>query len=216
MMNALAISDIVVPFIYSPRVRERFSSVKLVISCGDMPYSYQDYIVSTLDVPLYYVRGNHDKDLEYDSAGARSAPGGGIDLHRRAVNYQGILMAGVEGCLRYRDGPYQYSQYEMWYNVLSLTPRLILNRMIYGRYLDVFVTHAPPRGIHDMDDLTHQGIDAFRWFIKKFRPSYHLHGHIHVIKPGTITETLYDRTKVVNVYGFREIPLGIEDKVSEP
>ncbi|OGO25141.1 MAG: hypothetical protein A2W33_06605 [Chloroflexi bacterium RBG_16_52_11] len=211
-MNALAISDIVVPFIYSPQVRERFSSVKFVISCGDMPYSYQEYIVSSLDVPLYYVRGNHDKEIEYDSGGARSALAGGIDLHRRAVKYQRILIAGVEGSLRYRDGPYQYSQLEMWSHVLSLTPRLVRNRMIYGRYLDVFVTHAPPRGIHDMDDLTHQGIDAFRWFIHVFHPYYHLHGHIHVIKPGTITETLFDRTKVVNVYGFREIPIEIADK----
>jgi len=214
-MKTLAISDVVVPFIYSPGVKERFSSTKLVIGCGDMPYSYQEYIVSSLNVPLYFVRGNHDKEIEYSTGETRRAPGGGIDLHRRVVNYQGVLMAGIEGSLRYRPGPFQYSQMEMWLHVCSLLPRLLRNRLVYGRYLDIFITHAPPRGIHDLDDLTHRGIDAFRWLINTFHPSYHLHGHIHIIKPNTITETLFDKTRVINVYGFREIKIDIAGKGSE-
>ena len=165
-----------------------------------------------MDVPLYFVRGNHDKEVEYGSGGTISAPGGGINLHRRVVNHEGILMAGVEGSLRYREGPYQYSQLEMWLHVCSLLPKLLRNRLIYGRYLDIFITHAPPRGIHDMDDLTHRGINAFRWLIDVFRPAYHLHGHIHIIKPNTITETLLGQTKVINVYGFREINIEVASR----
>ena len=31
-----------------------------MISCGDLPAYYLDYLVSKLDVPLYAVHGNHD------------------------------------------------------------------------------------------------------------------------------------------------------------
>jgi Icc-related predicted phosphoesterase len=62
-------------------------------------------------------------------------------------------------------------------------------------------------GIHDQDDLPHRGIEAFRWVIKVFKPAIHLHGHIHVITPNTITVTQVDHTTVINGYGFREIDL---------
>lgn len=208
-MNALTISDVVVPFLYSPQVRKRFPQVNLVISCGDLPYYYQEYVLTLLDAPLFFVRGNHDKEIEYGSKMSRKAPGGGMDIHRRVINYRGLLIAGVEGSLRYRVGPYQYTQGEMWANVMGMVPKLLRNRMIYGRYLDVFVSHAPPRGVHDQDDLTHQGIDAFRWLIRVLRPKYHIHGHIHLINPNMINETRVDDTLVINTYGFREISLEI-------
>ncbi len=211
-MKALIVSDVVVPVIYSPQIRQRFPQVNLVVSCGDLPYYYQEYIISLLDVPLFFVRGNHDPEIEYSVDAKRSAPGGGYDLHRRVIHYRGILLAGVEGSLRYRTGPYQYSQFEMWLHVLALAPKLIRNRLLYGRYLDIFVSHAPPRGVHDGEDLTHRGIDAFRWLIKIFQPAYHFHGHMHVILPGTVTESLVDQTRVVNSYGFREISLELMPK----
>jgi hypothetical protein len=119
------------------------------------------------------------------------------------INFRGLLLAGVEGSLRYRPGPYQYSQGEMWWNVLTLVPGLLRNRAVYGRYLDVFVTHAPPKGIHDMPDLPHQGIDAFRWLLQVFKPDYHFHGHIHIYRPDTATETIVDGTRVINTFSFR-------------
>jgi uncharacterized protein len=202
-MIVLSISDIIVPLIYSPQIHDRFSNVNLVIGCGDLPYYYQEYIVSLLNVPLFFVRGNHDKELEYGANTNLSAPGGAIDLHRRIIKFNGLLIGGIEGSLRYRKGPFQYTQAEMWRHVFSLFPALLSNRVLYGRYLDVFVTHAPPRGIHDETDLTHRGINAFRWFIETFHPAYHFHGHVHVIKPETITETHIDGTAVLNTYGFR-------------
>lgn len=202
--HALAISDIIVPIIYSSRVREHFPNTSLIIGCGDLPYYYLEFVVSLLDVPLYFVRGNHDKLSENSGHQIRNSPGGGVDLHRRVVNYRGILLAGVEGSLKYREGPFQYSQLEMWQHVLSIAPRLLLNRIVYGRYLDVFVTHSPPDEIHDKDDLPHRGIRAFRWLIETFKPRYHFHGHIHVYHPEAATETMWGATHVINAYGYRE------------
>lgn len=202
-MKVLSLSDIPVQMIYSAQIRKLFPDVGLILACGDLPYYYQEFVISMLDVPLFFVRGNHDKVEEHNLHGPRSAPLGGIDLNRRVINHRGLLLAGVEGSIRYRNGPYQYSQREMWFNVLTLVPGLWWNRLKYGRYLDVFVSHAPPKGIHDMTDLPHRGIAAFRWLLHVFKPAYHFHGHIHVYRPDTVTETLFENTIVINTFGYR-------------
>ncbi|MGW8250128.1 MAG: hypothetical protein ACWGO1_05765, partial [Anaerolineales bacterium] len=81
-VKVLSLSDVIVQFIYSPHIRKRFPDVELVIGCGDLPYYYLEYIISSLNVPLFYVRGNHDKEIEYSVSGSRKHPLGGIDLHR--------------------------------------------------------------------------------------------------------------------------------------
>ena len=206
-MKVLSLSDVIIPFVYSPQVRRRFSDVDLIVGCGDLAYYYLEYVNNALDVPLFFVRGNHDRVVEYSGGGQRTAPGGGIDLHRRVYNYRGLLLAGVEGSLRYRPGRYQYSQADMWANVLSLVPGLIANWLRYGRFLDVFVTHAPAAGIHDRPDLPHQGIRAFRWLLRIFQPAYHLHGHVHIYHPETVVNSRFGRTSVINCFGYREIEL---------
>lgn len=203
-MKILSLSDTVLDFIYSPQVVPRFADVDLVLGCGDIPYYYLEYVISKLDKPTFYVRGNHASVMEYSELGSRSEPHGGVDLHRRVIHHRGVLLAGVEGSLRYRPGPFQYSQGEMLGFVLMLVPRLLANRMQYGRFLDIFISHAPPRGVHDQDDLPHRGITAFRWLDRLFQPAYHFHGHVHIYGLNTVTETLLGKTWVVNTCGFRE------------
>jgi hypothetical protein len=123
------------------------------------------------------------------------------------MNYFGFTFAGVEGSIRYNNGVYQYSQFGMWLNVFKLVPSLLLNRIKYRRGLNVFVSHAPPWGIHDQSDFAHQGIKDFRWLLAKFQPDYHLHGHIHLYRPDTVTDSEFGKTKVINAYGYRQIEL---------
>lgn len=203
-MKVLTISDVIVPLLYSPRIRQRFSNFDLCIGCGDLPYTYQEYVISMLDIPYFFVRGNHDKEIEYSRAGNRKQPRGAMNLHLKVINHAELLMAGIEGSLKYREGPFQYSQSEMWIHTVRMIPHFLRNRIYYGKYLDIFVSHAPPRGIHDQEDHAHQGIDAFRWILSTFKPAYHFHGHIHVYRPDTVTETLFEKTRVINTYGFRE------------
>ena len=156
---------------------------------------------------LYYVRGNHASQVEVSMDGERTEPWGGIDLHRRVRRdpASGLLMAGIEGSIRYNYGDHQYTQGEMWTLVFGLTPLLFLNRLRYGRYLDIFVTHSPPWKIHDLDDRPHQGIKAFNWLNRVFKPVYHLHGHVHIYRTDTIRETQVGSTRVINTYGYREL-----------
>jgi Icc-related predicted phosphoesterase len=212
-MKILAVSDIELGFIYNVQIAQRFKDIDMMISCGDLPYYYLEFMVSMLDKPLYFVRGNHASKVESTSAGERTAPWGAEDLHQRVTRVPGgLLMAGIEGSIRYNNGPHQYSQGEMWTMALGLVPRLMINRLRYGRFLDVLVTHAPPWKIHDMEDLPHHGIKAFRWLLQVFKPAYHLHGHIHVYRNDIPTITQFEETQVINCYGYRELTLEAKQK----
>ncbi len=211
-MKVLSLSDIPIQFIYSPQIRRQFANVNLAIGCGDLPYAYQEFVISMLDVPFFYVRGNHDKIVELNTHGELTGPTGGMNLHRKVLYYRGLILGGVEGSLRYRPGPFQYSQRQMWLNIFSLVPAMLFNRLSHGRYLDIFISHAPPYGVHDMPDLVHTGIKAFRWLIDVFQPAYFFHGHVHVYRPDTIRETLVGQTLVINSYGYRVTDLVIRDQ----
>lgn len=204
-MKLLAVSDTELDVIYSPMISQRFKHIDLVIGCGDLPYYYLEYIISMLNRPTYYVRGNHAPRFKEEGVGGeRTYPWGAIDLHRKVLkDSSGLLLAGIEGSLKYNVGRYQYTQAEMWSMVLLMAPKLMLNRLLYGRYLDIFVSHAPPWHIHDKEDLPHQGIKAFRWLIETFKPTYHLHGHIHIYQQYDVTETDHFCTRVVNAYGYK-------------
>ena len=203
----LTISDIVSQPLYNSSIKERFEGLDFIVSCGDLPYYYLEYIVSMLNIPLFFVHGNHDVDVEYGLHGKKIAPAGGVNLNRVVINHKGYLLAGVEGCIRYRKGPFMYTQSEMWLNVFGLIPGLLYNRLVYGRYVDIFVGHAAPAGIHDKQDFAHQGVKAFRWLIKVFKPQVFLHGHIHIYNPKEPTLTFVDSTRVINTYGYREITI---------
>jgi Icc-related predicted phosphoesterase len=208
-MKFLAVSDKESLRVYSPYIKRRFDHVDIAFGCGDLSYFYLEYIISTLDIPLYYVRGNHAVDVEYGVGGFRTAPWGAIDLHRKVIRDKktGLLLAGIEGSLRYNEGKHQYTQLQMWRMVFRLIPALLVNKIRYGRFLDIFITHAPPWGIHDQKDRPHRGIRAFKWFVKAFKPVYHLHGHIHVYRPCTVTKTQLGSTQIVNTYGFKVLPI---------
>lgn len=205
-MKILAVSDVENALLYSPMIMDRFQDVDLILSCGDLPYYYIEYMVSMLNVPCYFVRGNHANVREYGVAGTRKYPWGAVDVHHRCVEDDtGLLLAGLEGSLRYNQGPYQYTQGQYWQMVLSLVPRFFWNKLALGRYLDIFMAHAPPWQVHDEEDLPHRGIKAFRWLIKVFQPAYFLHGHIHIYRRETITRTLIGGTTVQNVYGYKTL-----------
>jgi uncharacterized protein len=195
-VKLLCISDTVMPQLENPaNLRRRYSDVDLVISCGDMPSAYIDFISSVLSIPMLYVRGNHDE--MYDEE-----PPGGINLHENYFEYKGISFVGLEGSIQYNQGKIQYTQYEMRMMVLKLAPRLRYNRWRKGFGVDIFVTHSPPKGIHDAEDLPHNGFNSFLNFMQWYRPRFMLHGHVHTWDRRKVVETDYIETKVLNINPF--------------
>ncbi len=201
-MKILAISDKIEERLYQPGVVNSFGDVDLVLSCGDLPWRYLEYLVSTLNKPLYYVFGNHEPAYDENGEKMKDIPGC-VNLDGRVVSVQGLLIAGLEGSIRYRpEGEYQYSESEMFWKIARMIPRLIWNRIFKGRYLDILVTHAPPAGIHDAQDRCHQGFRQYLWFMKCFSPRYLIHGHTHLYMPSQQRQTRYKDTEVINAYGY--------------
>ena len=200
-MKILAISDQVVDRIYTLSSSGHFQDVKLILGCGDMPYEYLEYLVTILNVPMFYVPGNHDP--RFDQAHAE----GGSNLDLKVVRHNKFLIGGFGGSIRYRpDGINQYSQAEAYMRAFRLLPYLYLNRMQYGRAMDVLISHSPPYGIHDAKDSAHEGLKALNWLIQIAKPRYHFHGHMHIYKRNLeITETTVGFTKIINVYPYKEM-----------
>jgi Icc-related predicted phosphoesterase len=210
MMRILAVSDRVLDQLYCSDVRQKYPGIDLIIGCGDLPFYYLEFLVSALDAPLVYVRGNHDGDPQYTAEGRiLTSAQGGMDIHQRVVKVEGLLIAGLEGSMRYRtQASHMYTEGEMTANVMNLIPHLLWNRWRFGRALDILVTHSPPFQIHDGEDIAHTGFKIFRSFMKWFQPKYLLHGHMHVYRYDIPRVTDFQQTKVINVYPYRVFEYG--------
>ncbi len=210
-MRVLTISDKVVDVLYGPALAQQARGVELVLSCGDLPAAYLEFIVSVLNVPLFYVMGNHGGD-----GGEKLFPDGCENADGRVLEHKGLFIAGLEGSRRYNNRPrFQYTENEMRGKVAMLTPALLYNRARRGRYLDVMIAHAPPFQIHDGTDRPHIGFKSFVWLINRYQPRYFIHGHMHIYDSRDQTATQLGATTVLNTYGYRilEIKPALTEKV---
>jgi uncharacterized protein len=201
----------------------------LVVSCGDLPFDYLEYIVTVSSAPLLYVPGNHDPDLstrplaEVETSqqgmligsgqapdplvGRRFAappgPGGCVNVDGRVAEAAGLVVAGLGGSVNYAPGPNRYTQGQMRWRALRLAVRARLRRPLRRRRVDVLLTHSPPLGVGDeRDDPAHVGFAAFHPLVKRLRPRLLLHGHVHPY--GTPRPDRWmGQTKVVNVVPYR-------------
>ena len=218
-MKLLCIADHIDPFIYSPGLKTRFADVDIVLSAGDLSLDYYDYIVSTLNKPLYFVFGNHH--LEGSQRYRRPADPfvpvtyswqqgiGAIHLHGRVLRAKGLLLAGLGGSIWYNGGENQFTDFGMFLSILRLLPLLLWNRALRGRFLDILVTHSPPYGINDLPDPCHTGFRIFLWFLRVFKPRFLVHGHVHLYDRNAAREAQYAATTIVNAYDHAVIEMEI-------
>ena len=218
-MKILCVADHIDPLVYSGAIRIRFADIAFVLSAGDLPLEYYDFIVSMLNKPLYFVFGNHNlsgmelyrrqEAPELRPAPPRAPPGGAVYVGSRVVRARGVLLAGVGGSRRYSNEANQFTELEMYLRLLRLVPRLLLNRILHGRWLDILLTHAAPYGVQDRPDPCHRGFKSFLWFIRTFRPRYLVHGHIHLYSRNETRRTQVGSTLVVNAYDHEIIELEV-------
>jgi uncharacterized protein len=217
-MKVLCVADEIDPLVHSIRVRERFGDVDLVLSAGDLPTEYLSYIVSALNKPLLFIFGNHNlKDLPYyrpgldtrhHSAHDYMPDSGATYIGFKSRRESGLIVMGLGGSMRYNNGPNQFTQAQMWTKVLLKVPALLLNRLLFGRAVDIVLTHAPPKGVHDKPDACHRGFEAFLWLMRVFRPRYLVHGHIHIYDAREERASRYAATMVINAYGYHVLDTG--------
>jgi uncharacterized protein len=204
-VKILAVSDEVVERLYSLCSSGHFHDVELVLGCGDLPYPYLENLLTFLNIPLMYVPGNHDPLYDMDNHLAHVEGGSNLDL--KLTRYKRFLIGGFGGSIRYRpDGTNQYTQSEAYFRAFQMLPRLLLNKVNYGRALDILITHSPPFGIHDEESQAHQGLKAINWLLKVAKPRYHFHGHTHFQRRNlSPSETNHGFTKVINIFPYKII-----------
>jgi Icc-related predicted phosphoesterase len=209
-MKILCVADQIDPLVYTSAIKERFSDVEIILCAGDLPLDYMDFIVSSLNKPLFFVFGNHDLEHfnyytqgiegNYDSEEEYQGSGA-VHVGSRVVHQDGLIIAGLGGSMRYNRGKNQYTEAQMMRQIIKIIPRLLFNRLFRGRYVDILLTHASPKGIHDKEDRCHWGFEAFRWFMRVFKPKYLIHGHIHLYSLADLRVTDCGGTRVINAYG---------------
>ena len=216
MTRVLAVADEVANELYTRRLHDLRPD--LVIGCGDLPFDYLEYLVTVANVPLLYVPGNHDPDLDprrqrvpagqlatpFLPSYLEEPPGprGCVNVDLDIVDVRGVRVAGLGGSIRYSRGPNQYTQSEMTRRALRLRWRLAKRRIKAPGGVDVLVTHAPPLGLGDGKDPAHRGFEALHSLVRALSPKLLVHGHVHPY--GQIQEDRTVRkTSIVNAVPFR-------------
>ena len=175
------------------------ADVELILSAGDLKAEYLEFLVTMLNVPLVYVRGNHDGRYdERPPEGCENADGTVVEIEcGRGSSGQRIRILGLGGSMRYNsESPDMYTENEMAERIRK-AERIIRKRRLAGVIknmvkpaagdinkkrnpdFDILLTHAPCRGYGDMEDLPHRGFECFNDLLNKYSPQLHCYGHVH-------------------------------------
>lgn len=198
-MKILALADEPCKALWDFDTRQRLEGIDLILSCGDLPAEYLEYLTNFTAAPLLYVHGNHDGKY------ARHEPGGCLNVDDQVFVWNGLRIVGLGGCLRYNEQEtYQYTEHEMRRRIARL--RWSLHKT-HG--FDLLLTHAPARGLNDEPDPAHQGFDCFNELLDTYQPRWFLHGHVHLRYDSKLPRSMqHGPTTVINAserYVF-EIP----------
>ena len=168
-MKILAISDVASKALWSSQCRERLDGVDLILSCGDLPRAYLEYLTNFTAAPILYVHGNHD------ALYSKYPPEGCDCIEDKLVIVNGLRILGLGGSALYSGGPHQYTERQMRWRLWK--QELAIRR---AGGVDILLTHAPPRGYGDREDYAHRGFEAFLPFLDRHKPAYLVHGHVHM------------------------------------
>jgi Icc-related predicted phosphoesterase len=118
------------------------------------------------------------------------------------VAVKGLRVGGLGGSPWYNGEGNQFTEKQMARRVGKLVRRA---RRAGG--IDIFVSHAPPRGIHDLRDKCHTGFDSFRALMDELRPKAVVHGHNHEVYGRGERESEVGGIRVINACGYYDFEL---------
>lgn len=189
--------------------RKRLAGVELILSAGDLKAEYLEFLVTMLNVPCLYVRGNHDADYN------RRPPEGCIDADGTVTELTfpqpdgapplTIRVAGLGGSVsspgdpssgRAGSGVCTRDPFDVFMGTKKrrILPCTCTEKEMAGRArrlrrpfqkkkarcVRILLTHAPCLGYGDLDDPAHRGFSCFHEFLVSTRPDYHCFGHVHM------------------------------------
>ena len=196
-MKILVVSDVKSPYYFDCYTPGKLREFDLILSCGDLSREYLEFLVTMARCPLYYVSGNHDESFDlHPPEGCESVDG-------RLIEYQGVRILGLGGSYQYRPGSQQYTERQMASRIRRLNWTI---RRHMG--FDILLTHAPARGINDLDTPAHRGFECFNDLIDRWQPKYLLHGHVHLNYGMNLPRKAErGKTKIVNAYEYTVIEI---------
>lgn len=188
-MKILVIADEESKALWDYYDKSKLEDIELILSCGDLNPKYLSFLATFSKAPILYVHGNHD------ACYADTPPDGCTCIEDTIYVYKGIRILGLGGSMRYKPGPHQYSEVTMAARIARMSFEIMKHKGF-----DVLLTHSPAAGIHDMDDLPHRGYKCFVKLIKKYKPKFFVHGHVHMCYGRFPREEKHGDTIVVNAY----------------
>lgn len=190
-MKILAISDTESKLLWDHFDKKYLNGIDLILACGDLDPEYLSFLATFSPGPVLYVHGNHDGRYE------KTPPEGCICIEDKIYVHKGVRILGLGGSMRYKPGPHQYTESQMFMRSLKLWPALKLK----GGF-DILLTHAPAKGQGDLKTLPHQGFGTFVTLMNQYRPAFHVHGHVHMnYAPLAMDRTrTYRDTTIINAY----------------
>lgn len=189
-MKILAIADEESRYLWDFYEKGKLEDIDLILSAGDLAPEYLSFLVTMASVPLLYVHGNHDDKYKMKQ------PEGCICIEDDIYVYKGIRIMGLGGSMRYHMGEHQYTDAQMEKRVRKMKWKLLRRRGF-----DILLTHAPAYEIHDGRDLPHQGFKIFIKLMKKYKPKFFIHGHVHMNYGREYKRyDKYEDTHIINAY----------------
>ena len=167
-MKILVVADEESAYLWDHYRPGRLTGIDLILSAGDLKPEYLSFLVTMANRPLLYVHGNHDAVYQ------KRPPEGCDCIDDKLVVVNGLRILGLGGARMYNGGPYQYTEKQMERRIRRL--RWKLHR---SKGVDIVLTHAPPAGYGDAEDIAHRGFEAFLPLMDFYQPSYLIHGHVH-------------------------------------
>jgi len=130
---------------------------------GDIDYYELRHIDKEINCPKFGVLGNHDG---FDYFHGTSI----VNLHKQLVSFQGMTLAGFQGCPVYKRNKSfgQHTEEEVSSFTATLPP------------VDIFISHANPQLTPSVDNENpHRGFLSFTEYIETKQPKIFAHGHLH-------------------------------------
>lgn len=204
-MKILTVSDVESRALWDYFDPKMLEGVDLVLSCGDLKPQYLSFIATFTHAPVLYVHGNHDASYKLHP------PEGCTCIEDSIYDFCGLRILGLGGSMRYKAGPFQYTEQEMARRVQRMRYQLLRRRGF-----DILLTHAPARGLYDGEDLPHRGFECFNQLMDKYAPRCFIHGHVH-LNYGALPRTyMHQNTLVVNTYERHVFTLDTPDPARDP
>lgn len=189
-MKIMVLADVESKSLWDYFERSKLEGIDLIISCGDLSPRYLSFLATFTHAPVLYVHGNHDACYE------KTPPEGCTCIDDKIYNFKGVRILGLGGSMRYKPGPFMYTQKEMNKRIKKMRFPLLFN---HG--FDILVAHSPAYHLNDGEDIPHVGFEGFNKLLDKYEPKYFVHGHVHMSYGRQhVRHCTYKSTEVINAY----------------